>query len=154
MSIRNPISDEIREKIVIDPMEFVEQEQGSREPPHHFSISWEGEKKKSVMTILSPDELKTKLKKKKVKGKDNPYMPRAVTEEDSNEFVPVLALESRGIEPYQFHAMEGEFVITSEGGMTFEGEDVDLSEGDWAEYDADNDISLSITDLQTKFEAV
>ena len=35
--------------------------------------------------------------------------------------------------------------------MIFEGEDVDLSD-DWADYDGDNDISVSVTDFESKFD--
>lgn len=154
--MKNPVSDyEVREKVVIDPTQFVEQEEGAREPPHHFSIKWEDSKKASVITVLSPDELKAALKKKKVKtskGKD-PYMIRSVTGEDNNEFVPITAFEARGVEPYAFHPMGGEFVVESEGGQTFDGDDVDLGD-DWADYDAENDVAVSVTDFESKFEAI
>jgi len=42
------------------------------------------------------------------------------------------------MEPYAFHPLGNEFKVISEGGVVFE-EDVDLSEGDWAEYDEEND---------------
>ncbi|GFH51319.1 hypothetical protein CTEN210_07795 [Chaetoceros tenuissimus] len=153
MDVRNPSTgDEIRERVVIDPNEFVEQEEGAREPPHHFSLKWEDSKKASTLTVLSAAELKTALKKKKgkSKGKD-PYMIRNVTAEDNNEYVPVAAFETRGIEPYAFHPMGGEFIVESEAGMQFDAEDVDLSD-DWADYDTENDIAVSITEFQSKFD--
>jgi hypothetical protein len=63
-------------------------------------------------------------------------------------FVPVAAFSTRGIEPYAFHPMGGEFIVTSEGGHVFDDDEneVDLSE-DWGDYDIENDIS-------SKFEAV
>ena len=161
IDVRNPLSDyETREKVVIDPTELIEDE-NSKEPPYHFGLSWEGNKKKSVLTVLDDAvSLKTTLKKSSKKGKkgksgeDDPRMPRAYTAEDNESFVPILALECRGIEPYAFHPMGGEFVVESEGGMAFEGDDVDLSEGDWADYDGDNDISVSISEFESKFEAI
>lgn len=41
--------------------------------------------------------------------------------------------------------------LRARGGMVFEGEDVDLSD-DWADYDGDNDISISVTDFESKFD--
>lgn len=152
MDIRNPTSDEIREKIVIDPTEYLEQEEGSKQPDHHFAITWEGSKKTSVLTVLSSAELKTMLKtKKKKKGKgDSPMMIRNVTAEDNNEYVPVAAFETRGIEPFAFYPMGGEFVVESEGGLVFEGDDVDFSD-DWADYDTENDVPVSVMEFASKF---
>ncbi len=159
IDVMNPLSgEETREKVVIDPTELIEDE-NSKEPPYHFGLSWEGSKKKSVLTVLDADSLKATLKKTSKKGKkakgggEDPRMPRAYTSDDNEAFVPILALECRGLEPYAFHPMGGEFLVESEGGMVFEGEDVDLSEGDWADYDGDNDISVSISDFESKFEA-
>ncbi len=149
IDIRDPTSDEIREKVVIDPTQFVEQEEGSRQPDHHFSITWEGSKKASVLTVLSAKDLKTMQKKKKGKGES--LVMRNMVADDNNTFVPVAAFETRGIEPYQFHCMGGEFVVESEGGVVFEGEDVDLSD-DWADYDAENEISVSVMEFESKFE--
>ncbi len=158
VDIRNPISDyEIREKVVIDPTQFIEQDVGEDQ---NFVITWEGSKKKSVLTaVVDPEAIKSALKKtgkkgKKSKGGDlDPRMPRPYTDEDNQSFVPVLALECRGIEPYAFHPMGGEFVVESEGGYVFEGEDVDLSEGDWADYDQENDVAVSISEFESKFES-
>ena len=159
LDIRNPTSDyEVREKIVIDPSEFIEQDESSREPACHFQIGWEGSKKKSVLTVLAEEAtIKSALKKsggkKCKKGGDN-RLPRAMEAEDSEKYVPMLALECRGIEPYAFHAMGGEFVVESEGGEIFKGEDVDLSDKDWADYDADNDISVTVSEFSSKFESI
>ena len=159
IDVMNPLSDsEIREKVVIDPTELIEDE-NSKEPPYHFGLSWEGSKKKSVMTLLDAEQVKTALKKsskkgKKVKnGEDDPRMPRPYTVDDNEKFVPMIAFDCRGIEPIAFHPMGGEFIVESEGGMSFE-DDVDLSEGDWADYDGDNDISVSISEFESKFEAI
>jgi hypothetical protein len=153
--IRNPNSDyETREKIVVDPKEYVQDaddNNSSREPPCHFKITWEGSKKKSVLTILNQDEVKTALKKSKQKNSSSSI--RNVTAEDTNEYVPILAMETRGIEPYAFHCMGGEFIVTSTGGTVFTGDDVDLSQ-DYADYDEEHDISVSITDVFFKIDAI
>lgn len=159
IDVRNPISDEIREKIVIDPNDLLEDE-NSKEPPYHFGLTWEGSKKKSVLTVLDIEVVRAALKKGTKKGKkakageDDPRMPRSFTNEDNESFVPILAIECRGIEPFAFHPMGGEFIIESEGGMKFDGDDVDLSEGDWGDYDADNDLAVTVSDFESKFESL
>jgi len=158
LDVRNPTSDyEIREKVVINPREYEEPEENSKQPPYHFGIRWEGSKKRSVLTVLDADALGSALKKKAgkkgKKGGSGPFAPRSMCGEDSEKYVPVLALDCRGIEPYAFHPMGSEFIVESEGGMMFE-EDVDLREGDWAEYDDENDIAVGITDFESKIEDV
>lgn len=149
MDVKNPLSDfEVREKVVLNPTETVEQEEGAREPEYHFSLKWEGSKKASIATILDDAAVKTALKKKK-----GVEAPRSYTGQDAGQFVPLLAMECRGLEPSAFFPMGNDFVITSEGGMEFT-EEVDLSEGDWADYDADNDQPVSLSQIEFKWEAV
>ena len=130
LSVRNPLSDnEVREKVVLNLQETVEQDEGAREPPHHFSLKWEGSKKPSIATVLDAAACKTALKKKK-----GVEVPRSFTGDDSGEFAPILGLEVRGLEPYAFHPLGDEFVVTSSGGGQTFAEDVDLSEGDWVSW--------------------
>lgn len=149
VSVRNPLSDyEVREKVVFNPSETVEQEEGARQNPHHLSIKWEGNKKACMLEALDADAAKAALKKKKSKD-----VPRDLTEDDSGSWVPILAMECRGLEPYAFHPMGDEFVITSQGGALFDSE-IDLSEGDWADYDEENDAAVSLSDIEFKIEGV
>lgn len=153
ISVRNSLSDwEKRDDVVFNPSELVEQDdESSREPPSHFSIKWEGSKKASVLRYLDAKETATALKKKK---KHKGGSPRTFTGDDGNDaWVPILAVECRGLEPYDFRPMKDEFIITSENGYVFD-EDVEFEDGEWADYDADNDCPVSISELQFKFEAV
>jgi len=43
--------------------------------------------------------------------------------------------------------------VVSEGGVVFE-EDVDLSEGDWGDYDEENDTAVSVNEFESKIIAV
>lgn len=155
MSVRNPLNpDEVRENIVIDPSETIELEEDSREPPHHFHLKWEGSKKASILHVHAGADkaasvLKGSSKKKKYKGD----MPRSYTEDDSGNWVPLLLLECRGMEPYAFHPMKDEFVISStDDGCVF-NEEIELDD-DWADYDAENDVSVSLSEIQFEFKAV
>jgi len=152
ISVKNPLSDyEVRERVTLRLSEHVEQEdENSREPPCHFALKWDGAKKRSTLTVLTEAEAKAATKKKSGKGKIAVNMPRELNSDDSGEWVPVLALECRGLEPYAFHPLSDEFLITSQGGVKFQ-EGVDLSEGDWGDYDAENDSAVSISDFQSKF---
>ena len=151
ISVKNPLSDfEVREKVTIDTSEYLEQEESSREPAHHFRLKWEGSKKYSTITVLTESEAKAALKK--LKRKDISAVNGSLVGDDSGNFVPICALECRGIEPYGFHCLGDEFLVESEGGKLFE-DDVDLSEGDWAEYDDENDVAVSIADFEVKFES-
>lgn len=150
MSVRNPLSDyEVRDKVVVNPSEFVEQEEGAREPPHHFRLNWEGNKKPSTLTVLDETAARAALKKKK--GVD---MPRPYGADDTGSWAPIVAVECRGLEPNAFFPMgEGEFVVTSTEGTEFT-EEVDFGEGDWADYDAENDVPVSMSSIEFKWESV
>lgn len=149
---------ETREKIVFNPSETLEQDEGDREPPHHFAVRWEGQKKFSTLIVLDEDGAKSafkKMKKKggKKKGSGEVDVPRDMTADDSGEYVPVLAMECRGVEPYEFYPLGNEFKVTSSGGAVFE-EDVDLSEGDWGDYDEENDEAVGVNEFESKIFAV
>jgi Eukaryotic protein of unknown function (DUF866) len=144
LSVKNPLSDyEVREKVVMNPSETIEQDEGSRETPHHLALKWDGSKKASILTVLTEAEAKTALKKLK-KGSKNSGIPPCgkYTADDSGQWRAILALETRGLEPFAFFPMgNGDFVVTSSGGKEF-AQDVDLSEGDWADYDEENDCKF------------
>lgn len=151
INVKNPLSDfESRDGVVINPSEFLEQTENSHEPDHNFALAWEGNKKKSTLTVLTTDQAKTILKKKK-----GALLPKdSYSAEDSGQFVPILAVECRGLEPSAFSPMGREFTAISEGGYEFDAEAVDLSEGDWADYDAENDLAVSVSDVEFKWESV
>ena len=100
-------------------------------------------------SILGDEDFKSRFKKKKEALKQ---APRALTAEDSGEWVPIVAFEARGMDVTKFHLGRGDLVVHSEGDAIFD--DVDLGDGDWADYDADADCSVSITDATTKVELV
>ena len=147
MDVGNPLNDyETREKVVVDPTELVEVED-SKLTPYHFGLKWEGEKHKvSTLTVKTEAEVKTLLKKKK---KIDPPSG-SYTAENSGDWVPILAVECRGLEPKAFHPMGNEFVVSSAGGKVFD-EDVDLGEGDWADYDEENDGTCRLSNLCSSY---
>lgn len=163
LSVRNPLSDyETRDKIVFDPSEPLEQDEGdTRDLPQHFQVKWEGSKKFATLRVLDEEESKSALKKvQKKKGKkkggsggEEIDVPRQLTPDDADSYVPILAMECRNLEPYAFHPLGNEFRVISDGGVTFD-DDVDLSEGDWGEYDEENDAAVGVNDFESKIVAV
>eukprot|EP00527_Entomoneis_sp_CCMP2396_P005928 CAMPEP_0198137758 /NCGR_PEP_ID=MMETSP1443-20131203/1220_1 /TAXON_ID=186043 /ORGANISM="Entomoneis sp., Strain CCMP2396" /LENGTH=193 /DNA_ID=CAMNT_0043799291 /DNA_START=5 /DNA_END=586 /DNA_ORIENTATION=+ len=166
VSVRNPLNDyEIREKIVIDTSELEPEEEDitvhhpgrvldthDRVPPHHFALKWPDEKKKSTIRVLNGTEALPEKKSSKKKGKQEApaSLPtREMVADDSGNFVPILALECEGLEPYAFHPMGNEFIVTGSDGTQYK--EVDLSEGAWSEFEMATG-STSITNFETKFE--
>ena len=108
------------------------------------------------MTVLSADEAKSVMKRLSKKGGKKGGadggevgIPRDVTNDDSGNYVPVLAMECRGLEPYAFHILGNEFKVTSVGGTIYDT-DVDLSDGDWGEYGASIGRNTCIEEVNIK----
>ena len=152
ISVVNPLSggDEVRDNVIINPSDTVEQDESAREPPHHLALKWEGSKKASILQILNDMETTSALKKKKYKG----VPPRkSYRGEDSGQWITLLCMECRGLEPKSFSPMKDEFIIQSEGGFEFT-EDVEFDDGEWADYDAENDAAVSLSQVEFKFISV
>lgn len=75
----------------------------------------------------------------------------AYTADNSGEFVAVLALECRGIEITKWHP-SFDFDVETAGGFRYDHEKVDLSDREWAEYDEENDLSVSIANLEYRID--
>lgn len=50
----------------------------------------------------------------------------------------------------RWHPHGTQFVVRSTAGTSFD--EVDLADGDWADYDADNDLPVSVTNLEHRFD--
>ncbi|OQR90802.1 hypothetical protein ACHHYP_05237 [Achlya hypogyna] len=131
LDIKEPTSDERREGVWVSDEEELEVT-GSRGTAH-FLMKWPGAKKESQLTVV----------------RDIKKLTRAITANDSGEYVPIVGFECRGLEPYNWSA-EGGYKVVSAGGSTV-FEDVNLSE-DWADYDEEGDQSVGIYSLEHKFE--
>jgi hypothetical protein len=144
ISVRNPTNkDEIREKVVLDPTnlqtpEVKAHEKHRDEHAFHVALKWDGEQTRSTVRIVLPEAAASKKNVRDV-----------VSAGDSGHWVPVLVLDCDGCEPYAFHPMGTEFVVTDRAGVVHEK--VDLSGGDWSVYDIGSG-STSVLNLQAKFE--
>eukprot|EP00904_Undaria_pinnatifida_P001206 jgi/Undpi1/11086/HiC_scaffold_30.g13384.m1 len=102
----------------------------------NFVVKWEGAKKQATANIV---DIKKVTTGGEIKG------------EQSGEFVSVLALDCRGLEPVAWHPST-DFSVTSGGGTVYGSDDVDLSEGDWTEYCEKSAAPVSIMEIEHKFE--
>ena len=147
IDVKNGMSDEVRERVTICSLDEIELE-GSR-GISNLVLKFQDSAEKASCSILGDEDFKSRFKKKKEALKQ---APRALTAEDSGEWVPIVAFGARGMDVTKFHLGRGDLVVHSEGDAIFD--DVDLGDGDWADYDADADCSVSITDATTKVELV
>ncbi|KAI8812999.1 hypothetical protein BJ742DRAFT_672978 [Cladochytrium replicatum] len=123
---------------------------------HRYSIKFRCSKCSDFSELIPfSGEVRTanlvmKCKFCKVESTANIELPtqRPYTAEDSGKFAPWVVIEARGIEPMEYAIQD---LCTAEGvdsGTVFS--DIDLSSGDWAEYDEKAGNSVSILDIETK----
>ncbi|CAG7833154.1 unnamed protein product [Allacma fusca] len=74
---------------------------------------------------------------------------KAEEEAKGDGYQAIAVFEVRGCEPAEFEPRKGWKVASSESNATFS--DVDLSEGDWADYDDRASVSLAIMELTSRF---
>lgn len=79
-----------------------------------------------------------------IKGVDGNY-----TADQSGTWVTILAFECRGLDILRWKP-EIDFVAVSASGNAFEN--VDLSSGDWAEFEEEGNLSISVMNVETKVE--
>lgn len=149
LSVRNPVDAlEVRERIVVDstalepavdePADSHSKHNHSKHHskhhhkahPCHFSMKWSGASSPSTIRV--------------VEGSANEMLAT-----DHGIFVQMLTLECDGLEPFAFHPLGKEFVVTNQAGKEFS--QVDLSSGDWSEYDLSAGTT-SVLNLEAKFE--
>mmetsp|Transcript_22708 Transcript_22708/g.70212 ORF Transcript_22708/g.70212 Transcript_22708/m.70212 type:complete len:179 (-) Transcript_22708:53-589(-) len=148
IDVKNGMSDEVREGVTISRADEFELE-GSR-GVSNLVLRFADSTEKASCSLLTAEDFKTKFKKKKQALAE---APRVLTADDSGEWVPVVAFEGRGMDVVKLRLTADDVVVTSTGDAVFE-DGVDLSDGDWADYDAEADVSVSITNAQTKVELV
>ncbi|KAK3213047.1 hypothetical protein Dsin_017753 [Dipteronia sinensis] len=83
-----------------------------------------------------------------IKGRGNPLTQEA---SESGKYCPVMLFDCRGFEPVDFIFGDG-WKVESIAGTKYEG--VDLSSGDFAEYDEKGECPVLISNLRSKFDVV
>ena len=164
ISVRNTTHDQTRERIVVEASRLQEadvpdhEKHRHEEHSSHFALTWEGEKDRSTIRVIENNTTNgtegdgtasPKKEKTTKKRNDDGIITRDITPRDEGQFVPILKLECDGLEPYAFHPMGKEFVVVANNGRKVE--DVDLSSGEWSDYDLASGTS-AVTNFETKFE--
>jgi len=78
-------------------------------------------------------------------GRDKPY---TLEDSESGKFVPIGCFDCRGIECIEFSFRDG---WAAEGLTGTKFVDIDLSEGEWSEYDEKASASVGILSLEHRF---
>ncbi|CAO3675053.1 unnamed protein product [Umbelopsis ramanniana] len=69
--------------------------------------------------------------------------------EQVNKFVKMAVLDCRGMEPVGFDPRAGWTALGAESGTKFD--DIDLTEGDWADYDEKAGEPVGISNIESNF---
>ncbi|XP_012259684.2 CXXC motif containing zinc binding protein [Athalia rosae] len=77
---------------------------------------------------------------------------RSYTTDDQGKFKTLAIFDCRGIEPSDFSAREGWVAKAIDGGKEFK--DVDLSEGEWADYCEKIANPVGIYEIEHRFEKI
>ena len=127
----------MRENVEVD--DSIDHELPGSKGTAHFAMKFDkGSKHVATMNVV-------RRAQKGVKDLGDPYAEGV----GAGGWTAVAAFECRGVEPVVFHPRDG-FVVVCESGATFV--DVDLSEGEWFEYDERGGESVGVTGLEWRFE--
>jgi Eukaryotic protein of unknown function (DUF866) len=69
-----------------------------------------------------------------------------------NKFLPLIQFDVRGAEPIAWEATSEHLRAESSGGK--EDLEVELENGEWTDYDDENDLSVSIFKIESEFARV
>ncbi|XP_065215386.1 CXXC motif containing zinc binding protein [Planococcus citri] len=81
-----------------------------------------------------------------------PETVSGIKAETCGEFKTVVVFDCRGLEPREFSAREGWVAKAADDGKTFD--DVDLSEGEWADYCDKTNQPVGVYEIEHCFERV
>ncbi|CAD7700741.1 unnamed protein product [Ostreobium quekettii] len=132
LTVKNPQGEDTREGIWVSAADEFPIS-GSRGTANYVMRWVKGVGKEASMNVTE------------VKGVTHPEY----TGDDSDQFVPIVAFECRGLDPIELKPTGG-WRVESTSGKVFD--DVDLSEGDWAEYDEDAGETVGVYEFTARFD--
>jgi len=97
----------------------------------NFVLKWPGQKSQSYMNIVEDKNVKSCISG------------------DDQDFVSVVCFECRGLEPVTWHTGVG-FSFKARSGAEFS--DVDLTSGDWFDYDEAGGEPVGLNSIEYRFE--
>ena len=137
MDLQESSGTETRSACLVD--DSVEHELPGSKGTAHFAMKFDkGSKHMSTINVVRGND-------KNVPALGDAYQV-GITQ--SGAWVAVAAFECRGVEPIAWHPKD-EFVVRCGSGTTFR--DVDLSEGEWYEYDEASGESIGVVDVVWEF---
>ena len=144
LSVRNPVdASDVRERIVVDTSAVHEAADDHAkhkkhhpkheypEAPCHFALKWDRADTNRATLRVVP----------------HPHEGVATELTTSGVFVPLLALECDGMEPYDFHPLGDEIAVTNTSGQEFRP---DLSSKNWKEFELSAGTT-AVSNLQVQF---
>ena len=143
---------EVRENITVNPREELELE-GSRGLAN-FVMKWsKQDSHQANIKVVDLKKAAAGMGKGKKAKKDKDASEIDGVYRSSNQWVPIVAMECRGLKPIRVH-VGNDFDITSESGALFpaaEAEFEEDSEGlSWTDFDEKLDDCLAINALQVR----
>ncbi|KAL9244140.1 hypothetical protein vseg_017946 [Gypsophila vaccaria] len=70
----------------------------------------------------------------------------------AEKYKPLIGFECCGLEPFGTYFLGPQWKVQARSGTIFE--DVDLTSGEWAEYDEKKNVPVTITNLKAKLEVL
>lgn len=135
MTVENDASE--MKNITLSPSDEEQELEGSRGTAH-FVMKWnKSDRSQAYIKILGSHK----------EIKDSVYRDC-----DSGNFKAILAMESRGLKVTKYIPGEGDFVLTSEGGASFNN--ANFGDDDFADYDEDNDMSVMVSNFEARLTDV
>lgn len=71
---------------------------------------------------------------------------------EAGKYAPLMSFDCRGLEPVEYSFGGDQWKVETTAGTVFEN--VDLSVGDWAEYDEKGNMPVSVSNLKSRFDVV
>lgn len=71
---------------------------------------------------------------------------------EAGKYAPLMSFDCRGLEPFEYSFGGDQWKVETTAGTVFEN--VDLSVGDWAEYDEKGNMPVSVSNLKSRFDVV
>jgi len=129
-----------------------EQELDGSKGSAHFVMKWnKSDKYQAYIKII--DLKKAAPKKGKKSAGDDTF--DGVYRSQNEEWRAVLCMECRGLKPTNYH-LGNDFIAKSTGGTEFEPCEFGMERdgGEWAEYDEEHDLSVVISQVQSRIREV
>lgn len=131
LDVAEPTGDGIRPRITFSSKDVVELH--NSRGVANFALKWEGAMKQAYLTMM---EVKNVTQ--------NVY-----TAANSEAWVPIVAFDSRGLQPTACHSPNLGITVISTGGQKFEH--ADFSDDEWCDYDQNAEQSVGVYNIHWNF---